>query len=237
MLGEIILISLPNRHGVDTPSKTKRPVCITKDGLQKRWMKTASYSFEQNQRHYIASSANLHCHWSAAGGAWRRRICLLWRLDIHILFLRFKRDWRPYRLYSTENEVISSVPQSASRSQRKSKNYFLSSVMIANHDGQHGNTRHQMSTCPKIFWDVRLAVRKQGAGELAPIRTGCFHFDLQQFYPFTPKKVNCKFLLQPHQKYHIRWYAHSSLRWKMIYLYQFSLPQSLIHFSQKVGRM
>ena len=37
---------------VDTPSKTKRPVCITKNGLQKRWMKTAFYSFEQNQRHY-----------------------------------------------------------------------------------------------------------------------------------------------------------------------------------------
>ena len=181
-------------------------------------MKTSFYSFEQNHRHSIVSSANLHGRWSAAGGAWRRRICLLWRVDIHILFLRFKRDWRPYRLYSTENEVISSVPQSASRSQRKSKNYFLTSVMIANHDGQHGNTRHEMSTCPKIFWDVRLAVRKEGAGELAPIRTGCFHFDLQQFYPFTPKKVNFKFLLQPHQKYHIRWYGHSSLRWKMIKL-------------------
>ena len=167
----------------------------------------------------VVSSANLHGRRSPAGGAWRRRICLLlWRVDIHILFLRFKRDWRPYRLYSTENEVISSVPQSASRSQRKSKNYLLTSVMIANHDGQHGNTRHEMSTCPKIFWDVRLAVRKQGAGELAPIRTGCFHFDLQQFYPFTPKKVNFKFLLQPHQKYHIRWYARSSLRWKIIIL-------------------
>ena len=59
---------------------------------------------------------------------------------------------------------------------------------------------------------------KQGAGELAPIGTGCFHFNLQQFYPFTPKKVNFKFLLQPHQKYHIRWYANSSLRWKMIIL-------------------
>ena len=37
---------------VDTPSKTKRPVCITKNGLQKRWMKTTFCSFEQNQRHY-----------------------------------------------------------------------------------------------------------------------------------------------------------------------------------------
>ena len=70
----------------------------------------------------VVSFANLHGRWSAAGGAWRRRICLLWRVDIHILFLRFKRDWRPYRLYSTENEVISSVQQSASRSQRKLKN-------------------------------------------------------------------------------------------------------------------
>ena len=89
----------------------------------------------------VVSSANLHGRWSAAGGAWRRRICLLLRVDIHILFRRFRRDWRPYRLYSTENEVISSVQQSASRSQRKSKNYFLTSVMIANHGDQHGKLR------------------------------------------------------------------------------------------------
>ena len=56
---------------IDTPSKTKRPVCITKNGLQKRWMKTAFYSFEQNQRHYSCLVCKLArplicCRWSMA---------------------------------------------------------------------------------------------------------------------------------------------------------------------------
>ena len=135
-------------------------------------------------------------------------ICLLWRVDIHILLLRYTRDWwRPYRLYSTEKkrpavsiEVSAKVSELIldERHDRKIRR------LARKCETRNADLSEDVPGCPS--WTIR----KQGAGELASIRTGCFSLwcTLQQnspnFNPFTPKKVNFKFLLQPHQKYHIR---------------------------------
>ena len=131
-------------------------------------------------------------------------ICLLWRVDIHILLLRCKRDWwRLYRLYYTENSQHRDLSESrwtncwgASWSQNTAATTEMWDMNC------QSVWRH--SRCPS--WTVR----KQGAGELAAICTRCSSLWCTQqqsspnFNPFTPKKVNLKFFLQPHHKYYIR---------------------------------
>ena len=113
-------------------------------------------------------------------------ICLLWRVDIYILLLRCKRDWRPYILLRTR--LPWKRPGRAPRPRRKSGNYFLTSIMIAKHGGQHGNKRHEMSTCLKTLWDVHLKLSENKVQVSWPqFVRDAFHFDVGTVQRSSPR--------------------------------------------------
>ena len=197
-------------------------------------MKTAFYSFEQNQRYYIVSSANLHGRWSAAGGARRRRICLLWRVDIHILFswgsseTEGRMDYillrtRLYHASRSQHRGLSECQRTTSWRASWSQTTTASMEI---RDTKCRPVRSQYSGMSVLLSDNKVQVSwPQFVGDVFTLTYNNFTLSLPRrsisnFSCSLTRNITSDGML----------IAHSDVRW--LYLYQFSLLQSLIHLGE-----
>ena len=106
-------------------------------------------------------------------------ICLLWRVNIHILLLRCKRDWRPYLLYSSENEVTLKASQGVPA---KHRGLGESRGTTSWSQNMTASAEIRDTKCRPVWRHSGMPIlndQKQGEGELAPIRKDAFHFDVR----------------------------------------------------------
>ena len=170
-------------------------------------------SFEQNQHHYIVSSANLYSHQSTAEEKHGAAVYLSAVKSKYSYFIpevqarlvkavsiifywewgNLKRPTVSIEVSAKVSEVILEEPHDRKIRQLARKcetqNVDLSEEIPDAHLEQSGN-KMQVSWPQSVQDAFHLDVHYQ---QCSP-----------NFNPFTPKKVNFKFLLQPHQKYYIR---------------------------------
>ena len=193
-------------------------------------MKTAFYSFEQNQRHYIVSSANLHGRWSATGGAWRRRI------DLSVVKSRYSYFVPEVQARLKAVSIIfywerGYIKRPAVSIEVSSKVEEL--LLDERHDRKPRRPARKCETrnvdlsedilgCPSCCQKTRCRW-------VGPNSYGMFSLWLTTILPFLlPRRSISNFScsLTRNITPDGMLIAHSDERW-FIYLYQFSLPQSL----------